>query len=293
MSAKSRMGEPSSPGGAVHAEPRTHRARPQPQTRTIRVGRVAIGDGGFVVLAGPCSIESRPQFEAIASFVHERGAAMLRGGIFKLRTKPSSFQGLGEEGYEIVRAVREITGMPMVAEITDPRQIDALSELVDVFQIGTRNMYNYALLKELGRLRKPVLLKRGFSATLDEWLHAAEYVLIGGNEDVILCERGIRTFEPRMRNTLDLAAVAWVKRHSPLPVIVDPSHGTGRPELIEPMTLAAAAAGADGVLIEVHPEPETALSDGHQAVDFERFGEIMERLRPLLEALGRSLTAPG
>ena len=290
MSAKSRMGDPSSPGGAVHAEPGAHRTRPHPQTRTVRAGGVPIGDGGFVVLAGPCSIESRPQFEAIASFVHEQGAAMLRGGIFKLRTKPSSFQGLGEEGYEIVRAVREITGMPMVAEITDPRQIDALSELVDVFQVGTRNMYNYALLKELGLLRKPVLLKRGFSALLDEWLHAAEYVLMGGNEDVILCERGIRTFEPRMRNTLDLAAVAWVKRHSHLPVIVDPSHGTGRPELIEPMTLAAAAAGADGVLIEVHPEPENALSDGHQAVDFEGFGRIMEKLRPLLTALGRSLT---
>lgn len=292
MSAKSRMGESSSSGGAVQAGPLGHRSRPQPETRTVQVGRVAIGDGGFVVLAGPCSVESRPQFETIASFVHEQGAAMLRGGIFKLRTKPSSFQGLGEEAYEIVRAVREITGMPMVAEITDPRQIEALSELVDVFQIGTRNMYNYALLKELGRLRKPVLLKRGFSALLDEWLNAAEYVLMGGNEDVILCERGIRTFEPRMRNTLDLAAVAWVKRHSHLPVIVDPSHGTGRPELIEPMTLAAAAAGADGVLIEVHPEPDAALSDGHQAVDFESFRAIMERLRPLLAALGRSLTAP-
>ncbi|HEY0787909.1 MAG TPA: 3-deoxy-7-phosphoheptulonate synthase, partial [Thermoanaerobaculia bacterium] len=282
MSAKSRIGE------SVHVET-THRLRPEPATRPVRVGPVAIGDGGFVVLAGPCSIESRAQFEAIATFVHGQGAAMLRGGIFKLRTKPSSFQGLGEEGYDIVRAVREITGMPMVAEITDPRQIERLSEIVDVFQVGTRNMYNYALLKELGRLRKPVLLKRGFSALLDEWLHAAEYVLIGGNEDVILCERGIRTFEPRMRNTLDLAAVAWVKRHSELPVIVDPSHGTGRPELIEPMTLAAAAAGADGVLIEVHPRPSEALSDGHQAVDFEHFTGRMERLLPLLAALGRSL----
>jgi 3-deoxy-7-phosphoheptulonate synthase len=278
-------------GESVHVEPLSHRLRSQPETRTVRVGHVPVGDGGFVVLAGPCSIESRPQFEAIASFVHEQGAAVLRGGIFKLRTKPSSFQGLGEAGFEIVRAVRELTGMPMVAEITDPRQIEGLSEVVDMFQVGTRNMYNYALLKELGRLRKPVLLKRGFSAMLDEWLSAAEYVLMGGNEDVILCERGVRTFEPRMRNTLDLAAVAWVKLHSNLPVIVDPSHGTGRPELIEPMTLAAAAAGADGVLIEVHPEPAAALSDGHQAVDFERFGAIMTRLRPLLDALGRTLTA--
>lgn len=266
--------------------------KPAPVTHPVRVGRISVGGGGFAVIAGPCSIESRSQFEGIAEFVRAHGAAILRGGIFKLRTKPSSFQGLGEEAYEMVRAVRESTGLPMVAEITDPRQIEALYDFVDVFQVGTRNMYNYALLKELGAIRKPVLLKRGISALVDEWLYAAEYVLAGGNPDVILCERGIRTFETKMRNTLDLAAVAWVKKHSELPIIVDPSHGTGRPELIEPMTLAAAAAGADGVLIEVHPEPAHALSDGHQAVDFEHFQSIMEHLQPLLVALGRPLTLP-
>ena len=216
---------------------------------------------------------------------------MLRGGIFKLRTRPSSFQGLGESGYEIVRAVRDLTGLPMVAEITDPRQLPVLLDLVDVIQVGTRNMYNYSLLKELGAIRKPVLLKRGFSALVDEWLHAAEYVTLGGNPHVILCERGIRTFETKTRNTLDLASVAWIKRHSTLPVVVDPSHGTGRPELIEPMTLAAAAAGADGVLLEVHPQPARALSDGHQAIDFEQFAGLMERLTPVLSALGRPLTS--
>lgn len=244
------------------------------------------------MLAGPCSIESRSQLEEIASFVREQGAAVLRGGIFKLRTKLSSFQGLGEEGYEIVRALRQITGMPMVAEITDPRQIETLTDAVDMVQVGTRNMYNYSLLKELGSIRKPVLLKRGFSALIDEWLNAAEYVTAGGNDQVVLCERGIRTFETRMRNTLDLAAVAWIKRHAPFPVLVDPSHGTGRPELIEPMTLAAAAAGADGVLIEVHPRPAHALSDGHQAVDFPSFASLMQRLEPVLAALGRQLTHP-
>ncbi|HVR42148.1 MAG TPA: 3-deoxy-7-phosphoheptulonate synthase [Thermoanaerobaculia bacterium] len=292
MSAKSGIGDTSPSGGAVQAEPLPLLSRPETARRPVRVGPLTIGGGGFVVLAGPCSIESRAQFESIAGFVREHGAAMLRGGIFKLRTKRSSFQGLGEEGYEIVRAVRELTGMPMVAEVTDPRQIEGLAEVVDVLQVGTRNMYNYSLLMELGRIRKPVMLKRGFSALIDEWLHAAEYVTSGGNEDVILCERGIRTFETKMRNTLDLAAVAWVRRHSPFPVLVDPSHGTGRPELIEPMMLAAAAAGADGVLIEVHPQPDRALSDGHQAVDFEGFASMMSRLEPLLAALGRSLVSP-
>ncbi len=258
----------------------------------MRIGGVPVGGGAFAVIAGPCSVESHDQLEAIARAVRGGGAAILRGGIFKLRTKATSFQGLGERAYEIVRTVRELTGMPMVAEITDPRQLEGLCDVVDALQVGTRNMYNYSLLKELGAVRKPVLLKRGFSALIDEWLHAAEYITAGGNEDVILCERGIRTFETRMRNTLDLAAVAWVREHTDFPVIVDPSHGTGRPELIEPMTLAAAAAGADGVLIEVHPEPARALSDGHQAVDYDGFVSLMQRLRPLLEVLGRSLSAP-
>ncbi|HUP65482.1 MAG TPA: 3-deoxy-7-phosphoheptulonate synthase [Thermoanaerobaculia bacterium] len=291
MSAKSRIGDREFGGESVQIEPLPSSPAAVIRTRAVPVGPIAIGDGGFVVLAGPCSIESLSQFESIAGFVREQGAAMLRGGIFKLRTRPASFQGLGESGYEIVRAVRELTGLPMVAEITDPRQLPALLDLVDVIQVGTRNMYNYSLLKELGAIRKPVLLKRGFSALVDEWLHAAEYVTLGGNPHVILCERGIRTFETKTRNTLDLASVAWIKRHSALPVLVDPSHGTGRPELIEPMTLAAAAAGADGVLLEVHPQPARALSDGHQAIDFEQFAGLMERLTPVLSALGRPLTS--
>ncbi len=260
------------------------------RTRTLRVGPVSVGDGGFVVLAGPCSIESKEQFHKLAQFAQDEGASMLRGGIYKLRTNPKSFQGLGEEAFEAVRHVRKNFSMPIVSEITDPRQMEVLEDLIDVYQVGTRNMYNYALLKELGKSRKPVLLKRGFSALIDEWLHAADYVLDGGNPNVILCERGIRTFETKLRNTLDLAAVAYVKRHSQLPVIVDPSHGTGRTDLIEPLTLASAAVGADGVLIEVHHDPEKALSDGHQALNFLQFRSLMNRLRPLLASIGRPLT---
>jgi 3-deoxy-7-phosphoheptulonate synthase len=259
-------------------------------THVVHVGGVAIGDGGFAVVAGPCAVESKRQLETVARFVDDHGAAILRGGIFKLRTNPTSFQGLGAEGFEIFRSARSLTGLPVVTEITDPRQIEVLHDVVDMFQVGTRNMYNYALLKELGKTRKPVLLKRAMSALIDEWLYAAEYVLAGGNGDVVLCERGIRTFETKMRNTLDLAAVAWLKQNSELPVIVDPSHGTGRPELVEPMTIAAAAAGADGVIIEVHPDPARAFSDGQQALDFKRFEELMARLQLVLPALGRKLT---
>ena len=278
--------------GATLEEPRPPLAEEKFETRPVRVGNISVGDGGFVVLAGPCSIESEAQFGTIAQHVRQEGAAILRGGVYKLRTKPSSFQGLGTEAFDHVRKIKAATGMPIVSEITDPRQVEALHDLIDVFQVGTRNMYNYSLLKELGMIRKPVLLKRGMSALIDEWINAAGYILGGGNPDVILCERGIRTFETKMRNTLDLAAVAWIKRNSELPVIVDPSHGTGRPELIGPMTLAAAAAGADGVLIEVHPEPGRALSDGEQAVDFGEFATLMARLRPVLTALGRQLTVP-
>jgi 3-deoxy-7-phosphoheptulonate synthase len=264
---------------------------PRISTHVVHVGGVAIGDGGFAVVAGPCAVESKRQLETVARFVDDHGAAILRGGIFKLRTNPTSFQGLGAEGFEIFRSARSLTGLPVVTEITDPRQIEVLHDVVDMFQVGTRNMYNYALLKELGKTRKPVLLKRAMSALIDEWLYAAEYVLAGGNGDVVLCERGIRTFETKMRNTLDLAAVAWLKQNSELPVIVDPSHGTGRPELVEPMTIAAAAAGADGVIIEVHPDPARAFSDGQQALDFKRFEELMARLQMVLPALGRKLTA--
>lgn len=262
------------------------------ESSKFSIGPSTIGDGSFTVFAGPCSIESYDQFLDVARFVGTHGVGVLRGGVYKLRTDPNSFQGLGEKSFEIVQRVRAETGMPIVTEITDPRQLESLHDLVDMFQVGTRNMYNYDLLKELGTIRKPVLLKRAFSALVKEWLLAAEYVLKGGNSEVILCERGIRTFETSQRNTLDLGSIAYIKKHSHLPVIADPSHGTGRRDLVEPMTLAAAAAGADGVMIEVHPNPEKAFSDGDQAVNYAEFAQIMARLNRLLPALDRHLALP-
>ncbi|MCM2323683.1 MAG: 3-deoxy-7-phosphoheptulonate synthase [Oligoflexia bacterium] len=255
----------------------------------MKLGQLEVGGGGFIVAAGPCSIESREQFLEIAQAVQTAGASLLRGGIFKMRTHSHSFQGLGEAGFEIAEDVRERTGLPLVSEITDPRQIPTLGSVVDVFQIGARNMYNYELLKELGRSSKPVLLKRSFSATIEEWLAAAEYVRGAGNPNVILCERGIRTFERVTRNTLDLSAVAYVKAHSDFPVLVDPSHATGVRALVRPMCLAAAAAGADGLLLEVHSKPASALSDGQQALTIEDFRALMNDLGRLLPALGRWL----
>jgi 3-deoxy-7-phosphoheptulonate synthase len=217
------------------------------------------------------------------------GATLLRGGIFKLRTDPQSFQGLGLDALDAVREARARTGLGFVAEVTDPRQIEALAGAVDMYQVGARNMHNYDLLKELGRAAKPVLLKRGFCALIEEWLLAARYVTDAGNPDVVLCERGIRTFERATRNTLDLAAVALVKAGSPYPVLVDPSHGTGRPEIVPAMCLAAAAAGADGLMLEVHPEPERALSDGYQALSLGAFAALVPPLESLLGHLGRPL----
>lgn len=252
---------------------------------------VCIGAGEFVVIAGPCSIESREQFLETAQAVRTAGATMLRGGIFKMRTDPRSFQGLGEAAFPIAAEIRSKLGMPLVSEVTDPRQIGTLGEVVDMFQVGARNMHNYELLKELGRCGKPVLVKRGFSARVDEWLAAGEYVRHGGNQNVVLCERGIRTFETVTRNTLDLSAVAFVKANSDLPVIVDPSHGVGVRNLIKPMCLAAAAAGADGLLLEVHPRPVEALSDGKQALTVEDFNDIMRDVSRVLSALGRRMHA--
>ncbi|MCM2277789.1 MAG: 3-deoxy-7-phosphoheptulonate synthase [Oligoflexia bacterium] len=260
-----------------------------PSGSRFRAGPVELGGPGFVVMAGPCSIESREQFLEIAQAVKGAGATMLRGGIFKMRTHSHSFQGLGEGAFEIADEVRARTGLPLISEVTDPRQIPDLGEIVDVLQVGARNMYNYELLKELGRSGLPVLVKRAFSATVEEWLAAAEYVRVAGNPQVALCERGIRTFERITRNTLDLSAVAYIKANSDLPVIVDPSHGTGVRALIKPMCLAAAAAGADGILLEVHSKPATALSDGQQALTIEDFREIMRDLKTLLPALGREL----
>ena len=260
-----------------------------PGTQPVTVGPITIGGREFTVIAGPCAIESTEQFTEIARGAKAAGAVMLRGGIYKLRTSPDSFQGLGDEGLDKARQVRERFGMPLVSEVIDPRHIQPMLDVVDMFQVGTRNMFNYSLLKELGQAGKPVLLKRGFSARVDEWLYAAEYVIQGGNPNVVLCERGIRTFETATRNTLDLAAMAYVKRVSALPIVVDPSHGTGRRELIEPMSLAAAAAGADGLLLEVSGDPDRALSDAEQTLDLESFSSLMEKLTRLLLAIERPL----
>ena len=239
----------------------------------------------FSLIAGPCSIESFEIFHKVATEVKRLGATALRGGIFKMRTRSDSFQGLGAEAIAIVQHVKKDVGLPFISEITDPRQINLLADVVDVFQVGARNMHNYELLKELGKLQRPVLLKRGLAAYLDEFLAASEYIMKEGNSQIILCERGIRTFETATRNTLDLSAVPYLQKRSGLQVIVDPSHGTGVRELVSPMCWAAAAAGADGVMVEVHPEPEKALSDGAQALTLEDFAKMVPRLAKVLEAV--------
>jgi 3-deoxy-7-phosphoheptulonate synthase len=257
-------------------------------SRVVNIGALSVGNSDFTVIAGPCSIESEAQFLSTARFVMDAGASMVRGGIYKMRTQPDSFQGLGEEAIKLVHKMKEEIKAPFIAEITDPRQIDGLMPAVDAFQVGSRNMYNYELLKELGRMPVPVLLKRGFSALIKEWVRAADYVVSGGNENVILCERGIRSFEGPMRNTLDLAAVAYLKQNFDFPVIVDPSHGTGLPELIPAMSKAAIACGADGLIIEVHPNPSEALSDGFQALNFEAFSSLMDQIQPYLKLVNKN-----
>jgi len=259
------------------------------ESRVVTVGDLEVGSDLFVVIAGPCSVESREQILDTAREVKRAGAHMLRGGAFKPRTSPYSFQGLGVEGLKLLAEAREETGLPVVTEVMAPEQVRVASEYADVLQIGARNMQNFPLLREVGRCRKPVLLKRGLWATVEEWLCAAEYIMVEGNLDVILCERGIRTFEKATRNTLDLSAVALLKHVSPLPVIVDPSHGTGVRELVPSMAKASAAAGADGIMVEVHPRPEEALSDGPQSLRFEEFRRLMEELRPVVEAVGRKV----
>jgi 3-deoxy-7-phosphoheptulonate synthase len=246
----------------------------------IAVGNVKIGED-FVVIAGPCSVESEEQTLKTAHKVKEAGANMLRGGAFKPRTSPYDFQGLGLKGLKILEKAKRETGLPVVTEVTDPRDVSWVCEYADVLQIGTRNMQNFSLLKEVGKIDKPVLLKRGIYSTLKEWLNCAEYILAGGNPKVILCERGIRTFETYTRNTLDLSIVPSVKEVSHLPIIVDPSHGTGRLSVIEPMSLAAMAAGADGIIIEVHCNPCEALSDKDQAMPPDMFAGLMKKLQTL------------
>lgn len=263
------------------------------QTRPVNFNfqgqEFTIGSGNFTIMAGPCSIESREHFLETAQGVKKAGATLLRGGIYKMRTNPDSFQGLGPTAFSFVPEVKRAVGLPFISEVTDVRQLSDMVNFVEMFQVGSRNMYNYELLRELGHLRKPVLLKRAFAATVDEWIKAADYIAKGGNEDILLCERGIRTFEPTTRNTLDLNSVAYLKSHSSFPVIVDPSHGTGRPELIEPLSLAAVAVGADGIIIEVHPRPSEALSDAFQAIDFGQFSQLVDHVGKVAHALGRKL----
>jgi 3-deoxy-7-phosphoheptulonate synthase len=261
----------------------------RPGGTVVRVGDVEIGGNRIVIMAGPCSVESEEQIEATAAVVARAGARVLRGGAFKPRTSPYSFQGLGERGLQLLRAAADRNGLKVISEVMDSDQISLLGEYVDIVQVGARNMQNYNLLRKLGELHKPVLLKRGSSATIEELLLSAEYVLAGGNYDVMLCERGIRTFESYTRNTMDISAIPVVKKLSHLPILADPSHGTGRRDKVNPMARAAVAAGADGVIIEVHPDPDRALSDGAQSLWPTQFEELMNQLRIIAPAVDRTL----
>jgi 3-deoxy-7-phosphoheptulonate synthase len=257
----------------------------KPNRSIVRVGEVAIGGDTVVVIAGPCSVESREQLISTAHAVKKAGASLLRGGAYKPRTSPYDFQGLGEEALKILREASEETGLPVVTEVMGTEDVELICEYADMLQVGARNMQNFNLLRKLATVRKPVLLKRGPSATVKEWLLAAEYLLAGGNPDVVLCERGIKTFETETRNTMDLAAVALARDLSHLPVIADPSHGTGKQSLIAAMSRAAVAVGADGLIIEVHPCPERALSDGPQSLDFAAFEKVMRGLSDPLRSI--------
>ena len=261
----------------------------RPQGTVVRIGDVEIGDGRVVVMAGPCSIESREQIETAAEVVAAAGAKVIRGGAFKPRSSPYSFQGLGEEGLRLLREAADARGLLTVSEVMDSGQIPLVSQYSDILQVGARNMQNFNLLRDLGKQRKPVLLKRGISATVEELLLSAEYILSGGNYDVILCERGIRTFETYTRNTMDISAIPVVHKLSHLPIIADPSHGTGRRDKVAPMARAAVAAGADGLIVEVHPDPDRALSDGAQSLRPEQFGELMGQLKLIAAAVGRNV----
>jgi 3-deoxy-7-phosphoheptulonate synthase len=260
-----------------------------PKDTVIDLNGISIGGRHLVVMAGPCAVESREQLMETAQVVKEAGAHVLRGGAYKPRTSPYSFQGLGEEGLKLLAEARQATGLLIVTEVMEPDLVPLVSSYADILQIGARSMQNYALLHAVGEAQKPVLLKRGMMSTMEELLMSAEYILSHGNNRVILCERGIRTFESYTRNTLDISAVPLLKQLSHLPVIADPSHGTGKWELVEPVTRAAVAAGADGLLIEVHPHPEEAMSDGAQSLKPERFAALMENLAPIAEAVGRTL----
>jgi len=261
----------------------------RPGGTVVRVGEVDIGGPRVVVMAGPCSVESRDQIERSAEIVAAGGARAIRGGAFKPRSSPYSFQGMGEEGLKLLREAADRHGLLAVSEVMDQSQIALVAQYADILQVGARNMQNFTLLRELGRQRRPVLLKRGISATIEELLLSAEYIMSGGNYDVILCERGIRTFETYTRNTMDISAIPVVKKLSHLPIVADPSHGTGRRDKVVPMARAAVAAGADGLLVEVHPDPDHALSDGAQSLRPEQFQEMMRQLAQIAPAVERSL----
>jgi len=263
--------------------------KPGQNSTIVRVGQLEIGGSPIVVIAGPCAVESREQLFETASSVKGGGARILRGGAFKPRSSPYKFQGMGEEGLKLLRDMRNETGLPFVTEVMDTRQVELVAEYADMIQIGSRNMQNYPLLKEAGNCRKPILLKRGMMATIEEFLLAAEYILHFGNEQVILCERGIRTFETSTRNTLDLSAVPMLKKLTHLPVMIDPSHGTGLRWMVPAMSKAAVAVGADGLIIEVHNNPEVALCDGFQSLDLPEFNQLMVELEKVAQAVGRSI----
>lgn len=261
----------------------------KPGGTVVTVGNVEIGGREVIMMAGPCSVESREQIEEVAALVASQGAKVIRGGAFKPRSSPYSFQGLGEEGLRMMREAADRNGLLVITEVMDQTQIPLLLEYTDILQVGARNMQNFNLLRELGKVRKPVLLKRGIAATIEELLLSAEYLLSGGNYDVILCERGIRTFETATRNTMDISAIPVVKKLSHLPMVADPSHGVGRRDQVIPMARAAVAAGADALLVEVHPDPDKALSDGAQTLTPGQFRELMPQLRLIAQAVGRTM----
>ena len=260
-----------------------------PGPSEVKVGDAVVGGNKLAVMAGPCSVESEKQIEEVAKGVKEAGATILRGGAFKPRTSPYSFQGLEYRGLDLLCHAREITGLPIVTELMSPYDIDRFEDMVDCIQVGARNMQNFDLLKRLGQTRKPILLKRGLSATIEEWLMSAEYIMAGGNENIILCERGIRTFETYTRNTLDISAVAVLKELTHLPVIIDPSHATGKYWMVQPLARAAIAVGADGLMIEVHNDPAHALCDGAQSIKPDAFAEVMADIRNIARAVGREI----
>ena len=263
-----------------------------PGNTIVQVGGVPVGGNELVVMAGPCAVESEEQIITTARAVKAAGARILRGGAFKPRTSPYAFRGLGEEGLKLLALAREETGLPVITEVMTTEDVDLVARYADVLQVGARNMQNFNLLDEVGKVRKPVMLKRGLSATYQDWLLAAEYILAGGNQEVLLCERGIRTFETYTRNTMDTAAIPVMHRLSHLPIIADPSHGTGRWHLVTPLALAGVAAGADGLIVEVHPHPDTAWSDGAQSLTPENFQKMMDQVRAIAPVVGKPVVAP-